>query len=78
MGYIREPKNVDLLVGPSVFNEGTKNRIIRAIAQYKKTGEKPVSIEVVAQGSFNSKTYTGPSKSSTAKKVPSTRKKVKI
>ena len=40
MGYIREPKNVDLVVGPSVFTEATRQTIAQAIARYKKTGQK--------------------------------------
>ena len=34
MGYIREPKNVNLVVGPSVFTEATRQTIAQAIAQY--------------------------------------------
>jgi hypothetical protein len=49
MGYIREPKNVDLVVGPSILTEDTKKHIAQAIAQYHKTGRKPVSVEINTQ-----------------------------
>lgn len=39
MGYIREPKNVDLVVGPSIFTEATRQTIAQAIARYKKRGK---------------------------------------
>jgi hypothetical protein len=42
MGYIEEPKDVDLVVAPSVLTDAIKNEIMQAIAQYKKTGHKPV------------------------------------
>jgi hypothetical protein len=51
MGYIREPKNVDLLVAPSVLTEDTKQKIEQAIAQYRKTGQKPADAGTVSQGS---------------------------
>ena len=49
MGYISEPKNIDLVVAPSVFKEETKNRIGQAIAHYKKSRKKPVSIPAISQ-----------------------------
>lgn len=45
MGYIKEPKNVDLIVAPSVLTEEIKQSISLAIAHYKKTGKKFVSAE---------------------------------
>lgn len=53
LGYIREPKNVDLIVGPSVFAEATRQTIAQAIARYKKTGQKPVSVQITTQGASN-------------------------
>ena len=50
MGYVREPKNVDLVVGPSILTEDTKNKIAQAIAQYRETGKKPDSVEIAAHG----------------------------
>lgn len=49
MGYIKEPKNVDLVVGPSILTEDTKKHIAQAIARYHKTGRKPVSVEISTQ-----------------------------
>jgi hypothetical protein len=46
MGYVKEPKNVDLVVGPSILTEDTKDNIARAIAQYRETGKKPDSVEI--------------------------------
>jgi len=33
MGYIKEPKNIDLVVGPSVLTDESKKRIAQVIAQ---------------------------------------------
>ena len=49
MGYVIEPKGVDLVVSPSVFTEQTKNKIARAIAEYKKTGQKPVNVKITVK-----------------------------
>jgi hypothetical protein len=46
MGYIREPKNVDFVVSPSVFTEEDQNQVMEAIAEYKKTGKTPPSVEI--------------------------------
>ena len=79
MGYIREPKNVDLVVAPSILTEATKKNIAQAIAQYHKTGKKPVSVSFVTQGSIKTKTHIGRAKSTTGGKVtPGVRKKTKI
>lgn len=59
MGYIREPKNVDLVVGPSVLTEDTKNKIEQAIAQYKNTGQKSVGGVSAKQGSVKASHHTG-------------------
>ena len=41
MGLIKEPKGVDLLVGPSVLTEQDKKIISEIIANYKLTGKLP-------------------------------------
>ena len=41
MGYIKEPKGVDLVIGPSVLTEQDKKMISEIIANYKKTGKMP-------------------------------------
>jgi len=64
MGYISEPKNIDLVVGPSIFTEETKDRITQAIAQYKKTGQKPIS--VAASDAVKMAAHTGRTKAKTA------------
>lgn len=52
MGYIREPKNVDLVVGPSVFTESIRQTVAQAIARYRKTGQKPVSVRIIREDSI--------------------------
>ncbi len=39
MGYIKEPKGVDLVIGPSVFNEKDRLIISEIITNYKRTGK---------------------------------------
>jgi len=78
MGYIREPKNIDLVVAPSVLTEDTKNNIRQAIAQYKKTGEKPESVVFVIQGSVKISTHIGRSKPAESKPARANRSKAKI
>ena len=41
MGYIKEPKGVDLIIGPSALTERDKKMISEIIAHYKRTGKKP-------------------------------------
>ena len=41
MGLIKEPKGVDLLVGPSVLTEQDRKMISEIIANYKLTGKLP-------------------------------------
>ncbi len=41
MGLIKEPKGVDLLVGPSVLTEQDRKIISEIIANYKLTGKLP-------------------------------------
>jgi hypothetical protein len=79
MGYIREPKDVDLVVGPSVFTEATRQTIAQAIARYKKTGQKSVSVQIVTQGSV--KVATPPikrAKTRTNQQARTTNRKAKI
>jgi hypothetical protein len=52
MGYIREPKNVDFVIAPSVLTVETKKAISQAITQYKQTGKAPISVAFMTQGSF--------------------------
>ena len=63
MGHVSEPKNVDLVVGPSILTEHAKDKIAEAIAQYKKTGKKPVSAEIITHNSVISRGRTERSKS---------------
>jgi hypothetical protein len=80
MGYIREPKNVDLIVGPSVFTDDTKHTIANAIALYKKTGQKPasLSIRVNTQGSSNITTRVSRTKADNTNSNQIVRKKAKM
>ncbi len=41
MGYIKEPKGVDLIIGPATLTERDKKKISEIIAHYKRTGKKP-------------------------------------
>ncbi len=41
MGYIKEPKGVDLVIGPSVLTEQDRKIISEIIANYKRTGKMP-------------------------------------
>jgi hypothetical protein len=41
MGLIKEPKGVDLVVGPSVLTEQDRKLISEIIANYKLTGKLP-------------------------------------
>ncbi|HXL56412.1 MAG TPA: hypothetical protein VN958_09155 [Chitinophagaceae bacterium] len=45
MGLIREPKGVDLIVGPSVLTDKDRKMISEIIANYKKTGKLPSKIK---------------------------------
>ena len=45
MGYIKEPKGIDLIVEPSVLTEMDKIRIGNIVANYKSTGKIPPSIK---------------------------------
>jgi hypothetical protein len=41
MGLIKEPKGVDLVVGPSILTEQERQMISKIIANYKRTGKLP-------------------------------------
>jgi hypothetical protein len=41
MGLIKEPKGVDLIVGPSILTEQDRQIISEIIATYKRTGKLP-------------------------------------
>jgi hypothetical protein len=41
MGLIREPKGIDLVVGPSILTEQERKLISQIIATYKITGKLP-------------------------------------
>ena len=41
MGHIKEPKGVDLIIGPSVLSEQDRKMISDIIAVYKRTGKMP-------------------------------------
>jgi hypothetical protein len=49
MGYIKEPKNVDLVVGPSVLTDKDIQTISDAIAEYHKTGKHSSNIDEMPQ-----------------------------
>jgi hypothetical protein len=78
MGYIREPKDVDLVVGPSVFTEATRQTIAQAIARYKKTGQKSVSVQITTQGASNAATPANGTKTVTVRSQRASKKRVKI
>jgi hypothetical protein len=56
-------KKSDLVVGPSILTEDTKNNIARAIAQYRQTGKKPGSVEFIKQTPVKVETHMGRKKS---------------
>jgi len=41
MGYIKEPKGVDLIIGPSVLSEQDRKMISDLISIYKNSGKMP-------------------------------------
>jgi hypothetical protein len=55
MGLIKEPKGVDLLIGPSVLTEKDKQLISEAIAEYKRTGKLPSKSSLLRRRSKNKK-----------------------
>ncbi len=42
MGLIREPKGIDLIVGPSVLTKKDKEIISKVISDFKNTGKLPI------------------------------------
>lgn len=47
MGIIKEPKGVDLIIGPSKLTNRDKKMVSDIIAHYKRTGKKPVKEKVL-------------------------------
>ncbi len=45
MGLIREPKGVDLIVGPSILTDKDRKMISEIIANYKRTGKLPSKVK---------------------------------
>ncbi|MBS4027419.1 MAG: hypothetical protein KGZ58_02180 [Ignavibacteriales bacterium] len=45
MGLIREPKNIDLVVAPSILTNEDKQMISKIIADYKRTKKTPTLSE---------------------------------
>ena len=41
MGHIKEPKGIDLIIGPSVLTKEDRKMISEIIASYKLTGKRP-------------------------------------
>lgn len=78
MGYVREPKDVDLVVGPSILTEATKNKIADAIEEYRRTGKKPVRTEFFTQGSVKASTNIGRTSSATAQADNAVRRKENV
>jgi len=78
MEYIRESKNVDFVVAPSVFTKATRQTIAEAIAQYRKTGQKPVSVNIFTQDSVKTTTHIGRAKTALVQSERVSEKKAKI
>ena len=49
MGYIIEPKGVDLIVAPSVLTVEDTKSIRSAISEYRRTGTNQVTINAVVE-----------------------------
>ena len=49
MGIIKEPKGVDLIIGPSKLTDRDKKMISEIIAHYKRTGKKPIKRKVLSE-----------------------------
>jgi hypothetical protein len=45
MGLIKEPKGVDLVVGPSTLTKKDRKMISEIIANYKRTGKLPSKLK---------------------------------
>ena len=69
MGYIKEPKNVDLVVGPSVLTNGDLLTISNAIAEYRKTGKRSANSDEIPQSLNSNKSAIGSSAVKNAAKV---------
>jgi len=69
MGYIKEPKNVDLVVGPSVLTNGDLLTISNAIAEYRKTRKRSANSDEIPQSLNSNKSAIGSSAVKNAAKV---------
>jgi hypothetical protein len=78
MGYVKEPKDVDLVVGPSILTEDIKNRIAYAIEEYRRSGKKPVSTEFFTQGSVKVSTNIGGTRPTAAQADNAVRRKENV
>jgi hypothetical protein len=68
MGYIREPENVDLVVGPSTLTEKDIQFISDAIAKYRKSGKHPANVgEMLQDANFRKSTVASSSRKKAAK-----------
>ena len=47
MGHIKEPKGVDLNIGPMPLSDEDRKAVSAIIARYKKTGEVPKPVRKV-------------------------------
>ena len=61
MGIIKEPKGVDLVIGPSVLKAQDKKMISEVIAYYKRTGKKPSRKKSVTSPNTRKKKVTAKS-----------------
>ena len=74
MGYIKEPKGVDLVIGPSVLTDQDRKMISQIIANYKRTGKLPSKTQrtglsrKIGTGSERTTSQPAPSKRGTPKK----------
>ncbi len=79
MGYIKEPKNVDLVVSPSVLTDENKKKISDAIAEYHKTGKtSAVEFDSNVAGAVRTGAPTGHSKVMNTRKKTSGRKNASV
>ena len=55
MGFIREPKGIDLIVKSEPLTEQDRKLISNVIAQYKLTGKKPSKIRKLSSAKMKLK-----------------------
>lgn len=56
MGFLKEPKGIDLIVKSEPLTEQDKKQISNIIAQYKLTGKKPSKIRNLSSAKKKLKT----------------------